>query len=162
MKPSLIRLALYEPDIPQNAGTLLRLCACLGVDAHLIEPTGFPSSDRAFRRAGMDYLDAVSLQRHISWMRFQEWRQADRGRLVLATTKAADNYTEFQFLPGDIIMTGRESAGVPDSVHGAADARIKIPMRSSLRSINVAVAASMLLGEALRQTSGFPVEPQGD
>jgi len=162
LKPSLIRLALYEPDIPQNAGTLLRLCACLGVDAHLIEPTGFPSSDRAFRRAGMDYLDAVNLQRHISWMRFQEWRQADQGRLVLATTKAADNYTEFQFLPGDVVMTGRESAGVPDSVHEAADARIRIPMRSHLRSINVAVAASMLLGEALRQTSGFPAEPQGD
>jgi tRNA (cytidine/uridine-2'-O-)-methyltransferase len=95
-------------------------------------------------------------------MRFQEWRQADQGRLVLATTKAADNYTEFQFLHGDIIMTGRESAGVPDSVHEAADARIRIPMRSHLRSINVAVAASMLLGEALRQTSGFPAEPQGD
>ena len=162
MKTSVIRLALYEPDIPQNAGTLLRLCACLDIDAHLIEPTGFPSSDRAFRRAGMDYLDAVRLQRHISWMRFQEWRQFDQGRLVLATTKAADNYTDFQFLPGDIIMTGRESAGVPDSVHAAADARIKIPMRSHLRSINVAVAASMLLGEALRQTSGFPVELQGD
>jgi len=162
LKPSVIRLALYEPDIPQNAGTLLRLCACLGVDAHLIEPTGFPSSDRAFRRAGMDYLDAVSLQRHISWTQFQDWRQADLGRLVLATTKAAENYTDFRFLPGDIIMTGRESAGVPDSVHGAADARIKIPMRSSLRSINVAVAAAMLLGEALRQTSGFPAEPQGD
>ena len=162
MKPSVIRLALYEPDIPQNAGTLLRLCACLGVDAHLIEPTGFPPYDRAFRRAGMDYLDAVSLQRHISWTQFQEWRQADRGRLVLATTKAAEIYTDFRFLPGDIIMTGRESAGVPDSVHGATDARIKIPMRSSLRSINVAVAAAMLLGEALRQTSGFPAEPQGD
>lgn len=156
MPHSAIRLALYEPDIPQNAGTLLRLCACLGLDAHLIEPTGFPSTDRAFRRAGMDYLDAVSLHRHISWTRFQEWRQQDGGRLVLATTKAAENYTDFRFLPGDIIMTGRESAGVPDSVHGSADARIKIPMRSAFRSINVAVAAAMLLGEALRQTSAFP------
>ena len=149
-------LALYQPDIPQNAGTMLRLCACLGLDAALIEPAGFPTSDRHFRRAGMDYLDHVRIVRHVSWRAFEEWRATQQRRLTLLTTRAAAlPYTEFAFEPGDIVMVGRESAGVPDEVHAAAQARLRIPVRAGLRSLNVAVAAAMVLGEALRQTSGF-------
>jgi tRNA (cytidine/uridine-2'-O-)-methyltransferase len=150
-----MRIALYEPDIPQNTGTILRLAACLGVDAHIIEPTGFPSSDRAFRRAGMDYLDRVSLRRHSSWAAFEAWRQAERLRLILFTTTAAVSYLDHRYGPHDILMFGRESAGVPAAVHQAADARLLIPMRPELRSINVAMAAAMALGEAVRQTGGI-------
>lgn len=144
-------LALYQPDIPQNAGTMLRACACLGVGAAIIEPAGFPVSDRHFRRSGMDYLDHVAIERHMSFAAFQDWRAEAGRRLVLLTTTGAVNYTEFTFQPGDILMVGRESAGVPADVHAAADARIVIPIRSSLRSLNVAVAAAMAIGEALRQ-----------
>jgi tRNA (cytidine/uridine-2'-O-)-methyltransferase len=147
-----MRIALYEPDIPQNTGTILRLAACLGVDAHIIEPTGFPSSDRAFRRAGMDYLDRVSLRRHSSWTAFDAWRRAEYLRLILFTTTAAVSYLDHGYRPDDILMFGRESAGVPEAVHQAADARLLIPMRPALRSINVAMAAAMALGEAMRQT----------
>lgn len=157
-----LRLALYQPDIPQNAGTMLRLCACLGVAAEIIEPTGFPVSDRAFRRAGMDYLDEVAIGRHDSWRRFEEWRAAAGGRLVLATTRASVPYTAFAFRPGDIVMVGRESAGVPAEVHAAADARVVVPIRPGLRSVNVAVSAAMLLGEALRQLGGFPAGQAAD
>jgi tRNA (cytidine/uridine-2'-O-)-methyltransferase len=150
-----MRIALYEPDIPQNTGTILRLAACLGVDAHIIEPTGFPSSDRAFRRAGMDYLDRVSLRRHSSWAAFDAWRRAERLRLILFTTTAAVSYLDYGYRTDDILMFGRESAGVPDAVHQAADARLLIPMRPELRSINVAMAAAMALGEATRQTGGI-------
>ena len=149
-----MRIALYEPDIPQNTGTILRLCACLGIEAHIIEPTGFPSSDRAFRRAGMDYLDQVALRRHASWTVFEDWRRAEKLRLVLFTTRAAQPYLTHAFQPDDILLLGRESAGVPDKVHDAADARLLIPMRAGLRSINVAMVAAMALGEALRQTGG--------
>ena len=150
-----MRIALYEPDIPQNTGTILRLAACLGVEAHIVEPTGFPSSDRAFRRAGMDYLDHVMLRRHVSWAAFEAWRQAEDLRLILFTTTASVSYLDHNFLRDDILMFGRESAGVPDAAHQAADARLLIPMRPGLRSINVAMAAAMALGEALRQTNGF-------
>ncbi len=153
-----MRIALYEPDIPQNTGTILRLCACLGIDAHIIEPTGFPNSDRAFRRAGMDYLDQVALRRHASWSAFETWRQAERLRLILLTTRAAQPYLDHAFSPSDILLFGRESAGVPDRVHEAADARLLIPMRPGLRSINVAMVAAMALGEAMRQTNGFRSE----
>ncbi len=153
-----MRIALYEPDIPQNTGTILRLAACLGVEAHIIEPTGFPSSDRAFRRAGMDYLDQVSLRRHQSWAAFNAWRQSDGLRLLLFTTAAATSFMDCAYRTGDVLMFGRESAGVPEAVHQAADARLKIPMRPHLRSINVAMTAAMALGEALRQTKGFPHE----
>jgi tRNA (cytidine/uridine-2'-O-)-methyltransferase len=146
-----LTLALYQPDIPQNAGTMLRACACLGVGAAIIEPAGFPVSDRHFRRSGMDYLDQVEIERHMSFAAFQDWRAAAGRRLVLLTTTGAVNYTEFTFKPGDILMVGRESAGVPADVHAAADARIVIPIRSGLRSLNVAVAAAMAIGEALRQ-----------
>lgn len=151
------RLALYQPDIPQNTGTLLRLAACLGIAVDIIEPAGFDVSDRNFRRAGLDYLDDVEIARHASWEAFEEWRRRQRGpRLILATTKAAVPYTDFAFRPDDILLVGRESAGVPAQVHEAADARIVIPMQPGLRSINVAAAAAMILGEALRQTASFP------
>ncbi len=135
---------------------MLRLCACLGVDVHVIEPTGFDLSDRALRRAGMDYLMQVSLIRHLSWDKFVAWRAEAGRRLVLATTKGALPYTGFGFAEGDLILMGRESAGVPDAVHEAADARVTIPMIAGMRSLNVATAAAMILGEALRQTDGFP------
>lgn len=153
-----MRIALYEPDIPQNTGTILRLAACLGVEAHIVEPAGFPTSDRAFRRAGMDYLDRVSIVRHASWMAFEAWRREHGLRLVLFTTQATVPYLDHAYGPSDILMFGRESAGLPEPVHAAADARLLIPMRPGLRSINVAMAAAMALGEAMRQTNGFPHE----
>jgi len=152
----MVALALYQPDIPQNAGTLLRLGACLGVAVHLIEPAGFDASDRNLKRAGLDYLPYVDLERHLSWDAFEQWRAASGRRLVLLTTKATLPYADFTFAAGDILMVGRESSGVPDDVHAAAEARLLIPMRAGLRSLNVAVAAAMVLGEALRQTNGFP------
>ncbi|MDE2361757.1 MAG: tRNA (cytidine(34)-2'-O)-methyltransferase [Hyphomicrobiales bacterium] len=144
-------LALFQPDIPQNAGTMLRACACLGVGAAIVEPAGFPVSDRHFRRAGMDYLDHVDIHRHVSFAAFEDWRRAAKRRLVLLTTGAAVPYADFAFRPDDVLMVGRESAGVPEEVHAAADARIVIPIRAELRSLNVAVAAAMVLGEAIRQ-----------
>lgn len=146
-----LRIALFEPDIPQNTGTILRLCACLGAEAHLIEPAGFPTTDRAFKRAGMDYLDRVRLTRHVSWPAFDAWRQDKRLRLILFTTRAATPYLDHQFSRRDILLFGRESAGVTEAVVRAADARLVIPMRSGLRSINVAMAAAMAAGEAIRQ-----------
>ena len=150
-----MRIALYEPDIPQNAGTILRLAACLGIEAHIIEPAGFPTTDRAFRRAGMDYLDAVTLVRHAGWQDFEVWRARTGARLLLLTTHASTSYLDHAFDARDILLLGRESAGVPEAVHTAADARLVIPMRGGLRSLNVAVAAAMVVGEALRQTGGI-------
>jgi tRNA (cytidine/uridine-2'-O-)-methyltransferase len=147
----MMRIALYEPDIPQNTGTILRLAACLGFEAHIIEPTGFPSSDRAFRRAGMDYLDQVALTRHVSWPAFDAWRRERRLRLILFTTAADRSYLDHAYTADDVLLFGRESSGVPQAVHEAADARLKIPLRQGLRSLNVAVAAAMAAGEALRQ-----------
>ena len=148
-------LALYQPDIPQNTGTLVRLCACFGVPLALIEPAGFPTDDRAFRRAGMDYLDQAEIERHPSWTAFEGWRRARARRLVLFTTAGGKAFTDFAFDADDVLLFGRESAGVPESVHAAADARLAIPMRPGLRSLNVAVAAAIGLAEALRQTGGF-------
>jgi tRNA (cytidine/uridine-2'-O-)-methyltransferase len=147
-----MRIALYQPDIPQNTGTILRLCACLGIEAHIIAPAGFPTSDRAFRRAGMDYLDAVALVRHTSWLAFEAWRRTQGCRLALFTTHATLSYLDCRYRADDVLLFGRESAGVPIEVHDAADARLIIPMRAGLRSLNVAVAAAMAAGEALRQT----------
>jgi tRNA (cytidine/uridine-2'-O-)-methyltransferase len=148
-----LRLALYQPDIPQNAGALMRLCACLGVAMDIIEPCGFLLIDRNFRRAGMDYLTSLDLTRHASW---EEFRDQARGRLLLLTTKASMPYFGFAFAPSDTLLVGRESAGVPDQVHQAADTRLTIPMRAGMRSLNVAQAAAMVLGEGLRQTALFP------
>ncbi len=147
-----MQIALYQPDIPQNTGTILRLCACLGVTAHIIEPAGFPVSDRHFRRAGMDYLDEVAIVRHDSWSKFERWRNDGGYRLILFTTKAVDSYLDYRYGAADILLFGRESAGVPDDVASAADARLVIPIRAGLRSLNVAMAAAMALGEVLRQT----------
>ena len=147
------RLALYQPDIAGNTGTILRLAACLGFAVDLIEPAGFDVSDRNLKRSGMDYIAAAALTRHVSWDRFEAWRATTGRRLILASTKAADRYTDFTFRPDDILLLGRESAGVPDHVHERADARILIPMVEGQRSINVAVSAAMIVGEAMRQTA---------
>jgi len=147
-----MRLALYQPDIPQNAGTILRTAACLGVPVDIIEPAGFDMTDRGLRRAGLDYLDHAEIVRHESFEAFLAWRSAaGLPRLVLATTKAERSYRDFSFAASDIILLGRESAGVPQHVHEKADARVCIPLRGGMRSLNVAVAAAMLIGEALRQ-----------
>lgn len=151
-----MRLALYQPDIPQNAGALLRLGACLGVPVDIIEPCGFVLGDRRLKRAGMDYLAAAALVRHVSW---ESFRAGCRGRLVLLTTRAPLAYHRFRFRTDDTLLFGRESAGVPEAVHGAAEARLRIPLAAGLRSLNVALAAAMVLGEALRQTEQFPEEP---
>ncbi len=147
-----MEIALYEPDIPQNTGTILRLGACLGMPVHIIEPAGFPVSDRAFKRAGLDYLDQVKIERHVSFAAFDAWRKENGRRLVLLTTRGERPYPSFGFKNGDILLCGRESSGVPDKVRAAADASLRIPMREGLRSLNIAVALSMVLGEALRQT----------
>lgn len=151
-----LRLALFQPDIPQNTGTILRLAACMGVAVDIIEPAGFPVSDRAFRRAGMDYLDRVEIVRHVSWGTFEADRRAAGRRLVLATTTGSVPYTDHAFDGHDTILFGRESAGAPAEVHAAAEARIRIPLLPGLRSLNIAVAAAMILGEALRRTGTFP------
>lgn len=148
-----LRLALFEPDIPQNAGTLMRLCACLGVPMDVIEPCGFVLSDKNLKRAGMDYLEHLDLTRHSSWQAFQK-HHTDR-RIVLMTTKASESFIDFTFQPGDIVMAGRESLGVPEEVHAACSARVKIPMVGAVRSLNVAVASAMILSEALRQTGAY-------
>ncbi|MEA2977292.1 MAG: tRNA (cytidine/uridine-2-O-)-methyltransferase [Alphaproteobacteria bacterium] len=147
-----MRIALYQPDIPQNTGTILRLCACLNVEAHIIEPAGFPVSDRHFRRAGMDYLDRVAVIRHDSWRKFEQWRREKGFRLVLFSTKGSRPYLDHRYTGSDILLFGRESAGVSDEVVAAADARLVIPIKPELRSLNVAMAVAMALGEALRQT----------
>lgn len=152
-----MRLVLFEPDIPQNTGTLMRLAAGLGVAMDLVEPCGFILDDRRLRRAGMDYLDQLALTRHVSWPAFL--RDRNPGRLVLLTTRAAVPYTDFAFRPDDLLILGRESAGVPEDVHDATDARVVIPLRPPARSLNVALAAAMVVGEALRQTGAFPEIP---
>ena len=141
-------IALYEPDIPQNTGTILRLCACLSITAHLIEPAGFPVTDRAFRRAGMDYLDHVRIERHASFSAFEDWR---RLALTLFTTRGAVSYLDHDYRPPQVLLFGRESAGVPDRVAAAADARLVIPMAQRLRSLNVAMSVAMAAGEMMRQ-----------
>ncbi len=148
-----MRIALFQPDIPQNAGALLRFAACLGLAVDIIEPCGFVVSDKHLRRAGMDYLAQVDLTRHLSWRHFLDARS---GRLVLLTTQAQAAYTDLAYRPDDILLAGRESAGVPPEVHAAAEARVCVPMRPGLRSLNVALATAMVVGEAMRQTAGFP------
>lgn len=154
-----MRLALFQPDIPQNTGTLLRLGACLDLPLDIIEPCGFIFNEKAMKRAGMDYLNLASYRRHNSWQDFLNYREEhpdEYGRIVLLTTHASEPYTNFKFLPNDIILMGRESAGVPEAVHQIADSRLLIPMNKNARSINVAVSAVMVIGEALRQTGLFP------
>jgi len=151
----MIEIALYQPDIPPNAATIMRMAACFGLKIRIIEPAGFTWSDSTLKRAGMDYLDHALVIRDASWSAF---REATRGqRLVLASTMAEIAYTDFSFRERDILLMGRESAGVPEEIHTAADARLLIPMRPGLRSLNVALACAMLTGEALRQLKAFPV-----
>lgn len=148
-----MRIALYQPDIAGNVGTILRLAACMGVAVEVIEPAGFPWSDRALARAGMDYAAAVAVRRHADWAAF---RAAVPGRIVLATTTGAVSLYEAAFDPDDVLLFGSEGAGVPPAVHDAADLRVRVPMRAGFRSLNVAVACAMVLGEALRQTGTLP------
>lgn len=152
----MLRLALYQPDIPQNAGTMIRLAACLGIAVDIVEPAAFDVSDRNFRRSGMDYIERAAVMRHNSFRAFEAWRREAGHRLVLAETDGACAHTDFTFQPGDIVMVGRESAGVPPEVYAAAEASVLIPMRRDLRSLNVAMAAAMVVGEALRQLRAYP------
>ena len=152
-----MRLVLFQPDIPQNAGALMRLAACLGVAVDIVEPCGFLLSDRRMKRAGMDYLDFLDRTVWPGWETYSSAKHA--GRLVLLTTGGETAYTGFRFAVDDRLLVGRESAGVPPVVHEAADARLVVPMRPGVRSLNVATAAAMVLGEALRQTDGFSIAP---
>ena len=145
------RIALYQPDIAGNTGTILRMAACLSIAVDLIEPAGFDASDRNLRRAGMDYLEMAALTRHVDFDRFEQWRLGEGRRLLLFSTRAAQPYTEFVYADGDILLFGRESAGVPDHVHDLADARLLIPMKGGGRSLNIALSAAMAAGEAMRQ-----------
>jgi len=151
-----MKLALFEPDIPQNTGNMIRLTACLDVEIHIIDPCGFPFSVKAMRRAGMDYVAHARIVRHNDWEAFQMWRNDAGSRLILLSSKATSTYTDFQYQPDDILLMGRESAGVPAHVSAAADALLTIPMAEGLRSLNVSSAAAMVVGEALRQTNSFP------
>lgn len=155
-----MQLALYQPDIPQNLGAMMRLCACLAVKLHIIEPCGFPFDDHRIRRSGMDYIHQLDYLRHPSWEVFLDFcrqHQPD-SRLVLATTRGAERLDRFQFLPQDIILMGRESAGVPEEVAMQARCRVRIPMRKEARSLNVAVSSALMLGEGLRQTGAYPLD----
>jgi len=151
-----MRLALFQPDIPQNTGAMLRLSACLGVGVDIIEPCGFPFSHKGLKRSGMDYLDHVDLIQHSGWSAFEAEAEEKRRRLILLTTQAATPYTDLRYRQEDIILVGRESAGVPQDVHNRADQRVLIPMAPRTRSLNVAMSAAIVLSEALRQTESFP------
>jgi tRNA (cytidine/uridine-2'-O-)-methyltransferase len=150
-----MRLALYQPDIPQNTGTILRMAACLGVPVDIIGPTGFDMTDRSLRRAGLDYLAHVDIARHVDWSAFEIARTASRSRLVLASTRGAITHTAARYEPTDTLVFGRESAGVPEQVHAIASVRVRIPMAPGLRSLNIAVSTAIIISEALRQTGGF-------
>jgi len=154
-RDSFMRIALFEPDIPQNTGAIIRLGACLGVPVDIIEPCGFLFSDSGLRRAGMDYLELADVTRHSSWDQFLAART---GRIILMTTKAQTAYAAFSFRITDVILLGRESTGVPGNVHDAANARLRVPLRPQSRSLNVAMTAAIVIGEALRQTGGFPAD----
>ena len=144
-------LVLFQPDIPGNTGTLLRLAACMGVQVHIIEPAGFRLDEKAFRRAGMDYVEQAAMQKHLNWDAFENWRTSENRRLILLTTKASRGYTDFEYKDDDLIMLGRESSGAPDYVHEAVDERLTIHMSGEARSLNMALTGAMVLGEVLRQ-----------
>jgi tRNA (cytidine/uridine-2'-O-)-methyltransferase len=160
--PAALLLALFEPDIAQNTGAMMRTCACLGVDAAIIEPAGFRISDSRFRRAAMDYIEALSLESHDSWASFAAWRLAHRRRLVLLTTKGETGLWDFAFREKDVILMGRESSGVPEAVHGSADVRLIIPIQPPLRSLNVGIAATIAMTEGLRQLGRLPSSQKGE
>lgn len=156
IQPPALRLALYQPDIPQNTGTIIRLCACFGIGLDIIEPAGFDASDRNLRRAGMDYVERAAVTRHVSWDSFEAWRRGEQRRLVLATVRGGKGHADFPFSGSDVLLFGRESAGVPDTVRAACDAQVRIAMMPGLRSLNVALSAAIMASEALRQTGGLP------
>ena len=146
-----MRIALFEPDIPQNTGNIFRLSACLGIPVDIIEPTGFIFDDKRFKRALMDYINFINYKRHLDWKEFYQWSQENNFRLILLTTKSKTNYTNFNFSKLDIIIFGRESAGVPDYVHNQVNERLTIPMQKGLRSLNISSSVAMVIGEASRQ-----------
>ena len=150
-----MRVALYQPDIPQNAGNIFRLGACLGVSVDIIEPTGFIFDDKKFKRSAMDYIDHIDYKRHIDWQQFYDWSQEKKYRLILMTTKARQSFYEFEFHSSDILLFGRESAGVPDNIHQIVDHRLTIPMKEGVRSINLSSSVALVLGEGLRQTNSI-------
>ena len=148
-----MRIALYQPDIPQNTGNIFRLGACLGVSVDIIEPTGFIFDDKKFKRSAMDYINHIEYKKHIDWQHFYDWSQEKKYRLILMTTKARQSFYEFEFHSSDILLFGRESAGVPDNVHQIVDHRLTIPMKEGVRSINLSSSVALVLGEGLRQTN---------
>ena len=148
-----MRIALYQPDIPQNTGNIFRLGACLGVSIDIIEPTGFIFDDKRFKRSAMDYLDHIDYKRHIDWQHFYDWKKENNFRLILMTTKSQESLYKFKFNPSDILLFGRESAGVPKNIHNIVDHRLKIPMKGGVRSINLSSSVALVLGEGLRQTN---------
>tara|TARA_B100000579_G_scaffold283626_1_gene234962 strand:+ start:55 stop:507 length:453 start_codon:yes stop_codon:yes gene_type:complete len=148
-----MRIALYQPDIPQNTGNIFRLGACLGVSIDIIEPTGFIFDDKRFKRSAMDYLDHIDYKRHIDWQHFYDWKKENNFRLILMTTKSQESLYNFKFNPSDILLFGRESAGVPKNIHNIVDHRLKIPMKAGVRSINLSSSVALVLGEGLRQTN---------
>ena len=150
-----MRIALYQPDIPQNTGNIFRLGACLGVSVDIIEPTGFIFDDKKFKRSAMDYIDHIDYKKHIDWQQFYDWSQEKKYRLILMTTKAGHSFYEFEFHSSDILLFGRESAGVPDNIHQIVDHRLTIPMKEGVRSINLSSSVALVLGEGLRQTNSI-------
>ena len=146
-----MRIALYEPDIPQNTGNIFRLGACLGVDVDIIEPTGFIFDDKKFKRSAMDYIDHLNYKRHLDWNHFLKWVKYNQFRLILMTTKSNKSYYNFKFQPSDILLFGRESAGVPNDIHDVVDHRLTIPMKNEVRSINLSSSVALVIGEGLRQ-----------
>ena len=146
-----MRIALYEPDIPQNTGNIFRLGACLGVDVDIIEPTGFIFDDKKFKRSAMDYIDCLNYKRHLDWKHFFKWVKDNQYRLILMTTKSKKSYYNFKFQPSDILLFGRESAGVPNDIHEIVDHRLTIPMKNEVRSINLSSSVALVIGEGLRQ-----------
>ena len=150
-----MRIALYQPDIPQNTGNIFRLGACLGVSVDIIEPTGFIFDDKKFKRSAMDYIDHIDYKKHIDWQQFYDWSQEKKYRLILMTTKAEQSFYEFKFHSSDILLFGRESAGVPDNIHQIVDHRLTIPMKEGVRSINLSSSVALVLGEGLRQTNNI-------
>jgi tRNA (cytidine/uridine-2'-O-)-methyltransferase len=154
-----LRLALYQPEIAANAGAAIRLAACLGVPVLVIEPCGFVWDDRRLRRAGLDYLARATVTRFPSWAAFEAWRRAEGSRLIVLSTAGSEDYHKVAYRPGDVLLGGRESAGVPEAVHASADLRVRVPMAPGLRALNLVTALAVVLGEALRQTDGFPSGP---
>jgi len=150
-----MRIALYQPDIPQNTGNIFRLGACLGVPVDVIEPTGFIFDDKKFKRSAMDYINHLNYKRHLDWEHFLKWVKNNQGRLILMTTKSEKSYCNFKFQPSDILLFGRESAGVPNDVHDIADHRLTIPMKNEVRSINLSSSVALVIGEGLRQINGI-------